>query len=100
VRAAHLARSLPIQDVCSAACLSQDTLRASCLRVLGMDAGRYLHLRRLELVRMALLRADPATASITEITRRYGFAGLLHFAEEYVDAYWEAPTMPARQRPN
>jgi AraC-like DNA-binding protein len=100
VRAAHPAIPLPTKDVCSAVCVSQDTLRASCLRVLGMDAGRYLHLRRLELVRMALLRADPATASITEITQRYGFASPLHFAEDYVDAYGEAPTMPARQHPN
>jgi hypothetical protein len=39
-----------------------------------MSPSRYLRLQRLNLVRSELRRADPATASVTEIAQRFQFS--------------------------
>ena len=45
-----------------------------------MSPGQYARLRRLNLVRAALQRADPATASVSAIARQHGFSELGRFA--------------------
>src|SRR5262249_5442327 len=43
------------------------TLRQCCTELIGLSPGRYIRLRRLNMVRAALRRADPTTASVAEI---------------------------------
>jgi AraC-like DNA-binding protein len=89
-------RLLPTKEICQALGISEQSLRASCLRVIGMGAGRYQRLRRLKLVRSELTRTDTHRPSVPEIMTRYGFADLHRFVAEYWQAYGEMPPIPAR----
>jgi AraC-like DNA-binding protein len=97
VLAAHPGRLLHIPELCSAIGISEQTLRTCCSRSLGMSAGRYQLLRRLKLAHAELRRADPATLSIAEVTKRYGFADLHRFVTEYQSTYGEMPSTPLRR---
>ena len=67
-------RRLTLPEICGAIGVSQHMLRTCCLELLGMDPARYLHLRNLERIRLALLRTDTIPEGTTEVTKRYGFA--------------------------
>jgi transcriptional regulator GlxA family with amidase domain len=54
-----------------------------------MSPARYLLLRRLNMVRSALRRADPANTSITEIARAYQFQEPGRFAVAYRTVFGE-----------
>ena len=92
----HPCRLLLTKDVCDALGVSEQTLRATCMRVLGMSPGRYQRLRRLKLVRSELRQAKPGTVDVAAVMERYGFSSLHRFVAEYWDAYGEVPPIPAR----
>ncbi len=96
VLAAHHDRMLRVREIRDATGVSDRTLRASCLRQLGMTASRYQRLRRLKLVRTELLQADPAKADSAAIIRHHGFRELHRFVMEYWDVYGEMPPLHAR----
>jgi AraC-like DNA-binding protein len=96
VLAANPFRILRTRELCSAIGVSEQTLRASCARVLGMTADRYQRLRRLKLVRTELMATNRAAANVAEVISRYGFADLHRFVTEYWDAYGEMPPIPPR----
>jgi len=72
------------------------TLRMCCAEFLGMSPSQYAKLRRLNLVRSALRRADPATDSIAAIARQYGFSELGRFAAAYRTLFGESPSTTLR----
>jgi AraC-like DNA-binding protein len=90
-------RLLPTKEICQVLRVSEQSLRASCRRVLGMGPGRYQRLRRLKLVRFELTRTDMQRPNVPEIMARYGFADLHRFVTEYWQAYGEMPPVPARE---
>lgn len=96
VLAAHDNKQLPMPELCAAIGAPERTLRMCCAEFLGMSPGSYARLRRLNLVRAALRRADPATASIAEIAQRYGFSELGRFAAVYRAAFGERPSTTLR----
>jgi AraC-like DNA-binding protein len=79
-------------ELAAAVGTSDRNLRNCCREFLGMSPGQYAHLRRLSLVRAALWRADPATATVTAIATQYGFSELGRFAGEYRTAFGELPS--------
>jgi AraC-like DNA-binding protein len=81
-----------MRELCAAVAVPERTLGICCAEFLGMSPGSYVRVRRLNLFRAALLRADPATASVAEIARRYGFSELGHFAATYRGAFGETPS--------
>jgi transcriptional regulator GlxA family with amidase domain len=91
--ALHFSRQLSTSEICASIDVSERTLRACCAQFLGMGPSRYLRLRRLNLVRAALRRADPATIRIAEIASRYGFSGL----GVYRSVFGEKPSNTLRQ---
>jgi AraC-like DNA-binding protein len=94
-------RSMP--EIAAAVGATERTLRKCCKASLGMSPGQYAGLRRLNLVRAALRRADPATASVGAIARQYGFSELGRFAVAYRTAFGETPSgtlRNLRSRPN
>jgi AraC-like DNA-binding protein len=95
VLAAHRDRQLPMPELCAAVGVPERTLRLCCAEFLGMSPGSYVRLRRLNLVRAALRRADPA-ASIAEIARRYGFSEPGRFAVAYRTTFGETPSATLR----
>jgi AraC-like DNA-binding protein len=95
VLTAHICRPLSTSELCAAVGVPARTLRMCCTEFLGMGPSRYLRLRRLNLARAALRRADPAT-DIALIARRYGFSELGRFAAAYRAAFGENPSATLR----
>ena len=90
-------RPLQVPELCAAIGVPERTLRVSCAEFLGMAPTRYIRLRRLNMVRAALRRADPATASVAELARRYGFTELGRFAAAYRTVFGETPSTTFRR---
>jgi AraC-like DNA-binding protein len=97
VLAAHSGRQLRMPELCTAIGVPERTLQVCCAEVLGMSPSRYVLLRRLNLVRAGLRHADPATATVAEHARRYGFSELGRFATLYRAAFGETPSTTLRR---
>ena len=85
-------RKLSAGELCAAIGVSGRTLEACCVEVLGMSPGSYARLRRLNLVRAALRRADLTITRVSELARRYGFSELGRFAVTYRTVFGETPS--------
>ncbi|HUB43466.1 MAG TPA: helix-turn-helix domain-containing protein [Acetobacteraceae bacterium] len=92
---------LYIPEICAAAGVGERTLRSYCQEHLGMSPHRYLFLRRMNLARRALVRADAKATTVTGIATQYGFGELGRFAVSYRAMFGESPsaTLRGRQRP-
>jgi AraC-like DNA-binding protein len=91
-------RPLHMTEICAATGVPERTLRGFCRRHLGMAPVRYLWLRRMHLARAALMRADPATATVTEIATSHGFWELGRFSVAYRTLFGESPSASLRGR--
>jgi AraC-like DNA-binding protein len=89
-------RKLSARELCAAVGVSERTLEGYCAEVLGMSPGSYARLRRLNLVRAALRRADPTITRVSELARCYGFSELGRFAVTYRTVFGETPSTPLR----
>ena len=67
--AEHGGHPLTVSELCAVIGVPERTLRVCCAEILGMGPIRYLLLRRLNMARAALRRADPASTSVAEIAR-------------------------------
>jgi AraC-like DNA-binding protein len=85
--------TLFIPEICEAIGVSGRTLRICCAEALGMSPLQYLHLRRMHLVRRALLQADPKSTTVTEIATRFGFWELGRFAGRCHSVFNEFPNV-------
>jgi AraC-like DNA-binding protein len=90
-------RPLYLTEICAAIGAAERTLRASCEEHLGMGPIRYLTLRRMHLVRRALLRSDPSKVTVTRIVTDHGFWELGRFAVAYRTLFGESPSDTLRQ---
>ena len=89
---ADVDREPSIPKLCTTIGVPERTLRACCAEFLGVGPSRFLRLRRLNLVRSALQRADPATTCVAEIAQGYQFADLGRFAANYRTVFGEKPS--------
>jgi AraC-like DNA-binding protein len=89
---AHPHRPLYLTEICVAIGVEERTLRGCCERHLGMGPIRYLTLRRMHLVRRALLHSDPSTATVTQIANDHGFWELGRFSVAYRMLFGEPPS--------
>jgi AraC-like DNA-binding protein len=98
---AHLRRPLRLRELCELIGVSDRTLQSCCAEFLGISPSRYVLLRRLKAVRIALRDADATTASVAEIANEYGFARFegRRFAAAYLAAFGEAPSVTLRRAP-
>jgi AraC-like DNA-binding protein len=94
--AAHPDQPLHLAEICAAIEVTERTLRLCCAQFVGMGPNRYLRLRRMKMARTALRHADPATAHVAEIARRYGFSELGRFAVMYRTLFGETPSTTLR----
>jgi AraC-like DNA-binding protein len=97
VLAAHDDRSLLLPELCAAVGVAERTLRECCAQLLGMSPARYARLRRLNLVRSVLLRANPKADNVATVAKKYGFSELGRFAAAYRAAFGEAPSATLRR---
>jgi len=88
---------LYLTEICAAIGVAERTLRVACEEHLGMGPIRYLSLRRMHLVRRALLRADPSTATVTRLATDHGFWELGRFSVTYRSLFGETPSETLRR---
>jgi AraC-like DNA-binding protein len=88
---------LYLTEICAALGVAERTLRASCEEHLGMGPIRFLTLRRMHLVRRALLGADPAKSTVTKIVTDHGFWELGRFSVAYRTLFGETPSTTLRR---
>jgi AraC-like DNA-binding protein len=94
--AAYRDRPLLTAEICSAIGVSERLLRACCAEFLGISAGKYMRVQRINLVRVALNSSD-GNASVASIARRYGFTELGRFAVDYRTIFGERPSATLRR---
>jgi AraC-like DNA-binding protein len=86
-----------LTEICAAIGTAERTLRLHCQKHLGMGPQRYLWLRRMNLVRRALERADPSATTVTATALDHGFAELGRFAVAYRLLFGEPPSATLRR---
>ena len=90
---------LYLAELCKAIGASERTLRLHCQEHLGMSPHRYLWLRRMHLVRRALVLADRSITTVTNVANDFGFGELGRFAVAYRNLFSESPSMTLRRAP-
>ena len=91
---------LYLPEICAAIGVAERTLRGACEQHLGMGPIRYLSLRRMHLVRRALLQAIPSTTTITRIATDHGFWELGRFSVTYRALFGETPSATLQRQSN
>jgi transcriptional regulator GlxA family with amidase domain len=94
---ANLDRAIYLTEICAAIGVAERTLRAACEEHLGMGPIRFLALRRMHLVRRALLHAHPSEATVTRIATDQGFWELGRFSVAYRALFGESPSETLRR---
>lgn len=83
---------IKLSRLCRDAGVSERTLRSIFKEVFGVGPNRYLHIRRLHLVRVALSIANPDTESVRQIALRFGFSDSGRMASDYHRLFGEYPS--------
>jgi AraC-like DNA-binding protein len=99
VLAQHPNRLLQIQELSELIDVTDQTLRLCCSEFLGISPSRYVLLRRLKQVHVALREADPGTANLAELARACGFTEFGGFARAYEAVFGEGPPATLRRVP-
>ena len=88
---------LYLSDICAAIGVSARTMEYCCREYYGMGPSRYLRLRRMNLARRALIDADPAKMTVTDVAMHFGFWELGRFASAYRSLFAETPSATLRR---
>ncbi|MGG5822126.1 helix-turn-helix domain-containing protein [Falsiroseomonas sp. HW251] len=89
---AHLERPIYTEELCRALSVSTHTLMEAFHGTLGVSPHRYLKLRRLNLVRAALMRQDGGPQLVKSIALSHGFWHLGQFSHDYREHFGETPS--------
>ena len=93
-------KPLYLTELCTAVGASGRALRMYCQEHLGMSPHRYLVLRRMNLARRALARADATATTVAAIANDHGFGELGRFAVSYRKLFGETPSVTLRRAPD
>jgi AraC-like DNA-binding protein len=91
------AQPTSVPELCAAIDVSERTLRSCCAEFLGISPSRYVRLKRLRLVHLALRGSGSAPANVAEVARRHGFSDLGRFADAYQATFGETPSATLRR---
>jgi len=86
-------------QLCQLIGVTERALRSCCAEIIGMTPPRYILLRRLRQVRIALREAHPGATDVAELARRCGFTQMAQFASAYLAAFGETPTVTLQRAP-
>ena len=92
----HVGEYLSVEQLASAAGVSERTLRDAFQHCFGLAPVRYLNRRTLHQVRKALKAADPSVATVTKIATQFGVWELGRFARDYRNLFGELPSETLR----
>ncbi|MCK1792776.1 helix-turn-helix transcriptional regulator [Pseudomonas violetae] len=81
-----------LSELCRQAGVSERTLRSIFKEVFCVGPNRYLHIRRLHLVRVALSIANPNSETVSQIALRFGFSDSGRMASDYHKLFGEYPS--------
>src|SRR5262249_6349826 len=95
----RLSEPLYVPELCKEVGASARTLLACCQEHLGMGPKHYLLLRRMHMVRRALIHSTTADTTVTAAATRYGFWQFGRFAVEYKALFGEAPSVTLARPP-
>jgi AraC family ethanolamine operon transcriptional activator len=87
---------LSVEQLATAADVSQRTLRTVFHDYFGVGPVRYAKLRTLHRARRELRNADPACTTVTKIASRLGIWEFGRFAHDYNDLFGEVPSQTLR----
>ena len=93
----HDSEYLSVEQLATAAGVSERTLRDTFQRYFGVSPVQYLNRRTLHQVRRALKAADPSVATVTEIVCQFGVWQFGRFARDYRLLFAELPSETLRQ---
>lgn len=96
VLASRSREPLYLADLCEAASVSERTLRNAFRDFYGLSPIRFLQVRRMGMVRRALLEADPERDRVSPIAARFGFTNLGRFAVEFRRLFGVSPSQLLR----
>jgi len=92
----HDGEYLSVEQLATAADVSERTLRDAFQHYFGLAPVRYLNRRTLHQVRRALKAADPTVATVTGIATQFGVWELGRFARDYRFLFGELPSETLR----
>ncbi|BCY12263.1 AraC family transcriptional regulator [Actinoplanes sp. L3-i22] len=95
---AEPSRHYTSRDLAMIAGVGIRVLQDSFRQHVGMSPMTYLRRLRLDGVHTELTRADPGTASVSEVAYRWGFTHLGRFAGAYRDRFGVSPSATLRDR--
>ena len=93
----HTGEYVSLEQLASAAEVSERTLRHAFQQYFGLAPMQYLNRRTLHQVRRCLKAADPSVATVTEIATQFGVWELGRFARDYRSLFGELPSETLRQ---
>jgi len=94
----HDRECLSVEQLATAAGVSERTLRDAFLRYFGVPPVQNLNRRSLHQIRRALLAADPSAATVTEIATQFGVWQFGRMARDYRILFGELPSETLRYR--
>jgi AraC family transcriptional regulator, ethanolamine operon transcriptional activator len=94
----HDRECLSVEQLATAAGVSERTLRDAFLRYFGVPPVQYLNRRTLHQVRKALQAADPSVATVTSIATQFGVWEFGRMARDYRLLFGELPSATLRYR--
>ncbi len=97
VIAKHLDQPLGASDLCRLVGVSDPILRMSCDTFLGISPVRYVQLRRMKQIRIALRDADPAKTDAMGVAEAHGITDFKRFERLYQAVFGQSPSIMLRR---
>ena len=97
--AANREGAIQLDELCTATGLGRANLEKLFHDYLGVGPLRYLEIRRLYQVYKALLRADPATTTVANLARAWGFWHVNRFSANFSALFGKSPLEILHQPP-
>ena len=94
----HDRECLSVEQLATAAGVSERTLRDAFLRYFGVPPVQYLNRRSLHQIRKALLAADPCATTVAETATQFGVWQFGRMARDYRLLFGELPSETLRYR--
>lgn len=84
-------RPISIADLVQVSGVSERTLRSYFQECFGVGPHRYLHVRRMHLIRASLTISEAHHETVANVAKRFGYGDAGRMAAEYLDMFGEYP---------